>query len=123
MVNHRNLFVGGSLTFKGDDNEKLKKKKTKKKKSTSIKHKFEDGNMDVKAPPHGGDQHKNDADTDDMLTDAECAAIQKKQERERKDLERLAQMSHRQRVETFNEKLSQLTELNDIPRVSAAGNG
>jgi hypothetical protein len=32
-------------------------------------------------------------------------------------------MSHRERVEQFNEKLGQLTELNDIPRVSAAGNG
>lgn len=28
-----------------------------------------------------------------------------------------------QRVEQFNEHLSSLTELNDIPRVSAAGNG
>jgi hypothetical protein len=26
-------------------------------------------------------------------------------------------------VEQFNEKLGKLTELNDIPRVSAAGNG
>ena len=32
-------------------------------------------------------------------------------------------MSHRERVEQFNEKLGSLTELNDIPRVSAAGNG
>ena len=32
-------------------------------------------------------------------------------------------MSHRERVEQFNEKLGKLTELNDIPRVSAAGNG
>ena len=35
----------------------------------------------------------------------------------------LSSMSHRERVEQFNEKLGQLTELNDIPRVSAAGNG
>lgn len=32
-------------------------------------------------------------------------------------------MSHRERVNKFNEKLGSLTELNDIPRVSAAGNG
>lgn len=32
-------------------------------------------------------------------------------------------MSHRERVEQFNEKVGSLTELNDIPRVSAAGNG
>ena len=35
----------------------------------------------------------------------------------------LFSMSHRERVEQFNEKLGKLTELNDIPRVSAAGNG
>ena len=35
----------------------------------------------------------------------------------------LDSMSHRERVEQFNEKLGKLTELNDIPRVSAAGNG
>lgn len=32
-------------------------------------------------------------------------------------------LSHRERVEQFNEQLGKLTELNDIPRVSAAGNG
>ena len=38
-------------------------------------------------------------------------------------MEKIASQSHRERVETFNTKLSKLTELNDIPRVSAAGNG
>ncbi len=53
------------------------------------------------------------------LTDAERKALKYKLERERKELEQLAKKSHRERVEEFNEKLSNLTELNDIPRVSA----
>jgi protein FAM32A len=35
----------------------------------------------------------------------------------------LTAQTHREKVETFNAKLGSLTEHNDIPRVSAAGNG
>ena len=38
-------------------------------------------------------------------------------------MEKVVSLSHRERVEAFSEKLGNLTELNDIPRVSAAGNG
>jgi protein FAM32A len=34
-----------------------------------------------------------------------------------------AAKSHRERVDDLNEKLSTMTEHNDIPRISAAGNG
>lgn len=57
------------------------------------------------------------------MTQAEQKAHKRKQERERIELEKAAQKSHRERVEEFNEKLGNETELNDIPRVSAAGNG
>jgi len=33
------------------------------------------------------------------------------------------EITHRMKVEKFNEGLSNLSEHNDIPRVSAAGNG
>ena len=46
-----------------------------------------------------------------------------RQLREKQELEKVASKSHRDRIEEFNEKLGNLTEHNDIPRVSAAGNG
>ncbi len=59
----------------------------------------------------------------DELTEAERRAKRFKLERQKKDLEKISELSHRERIEKFNENLSKLTELNDIPRVSAAGNG
>lgn len=60
---------------------------------------------------------------DEELTESERRSMKFKQEKEKRDLERIAGKSHRERVEEFNEKLGKLTEHNDIPRVSAAGNG
>lgn len=100
-------FVGGALSFKGD-----KKKKSKKKKQ-SVKHELKK-------------REKEEVimnDDDDDLTEAERKAMSRRLERERIEAEKTAQKSHRERVEEFNEKLASQTELNDIPRVSAAGNG
>mmetsp|Transcript_15230 Transcript_15230/g.42152 ORF Transcript_15230/g.42152 Transcript_15230/m.42152 type:complete len:112 (+) Transcript_15230:119-454(+) len=107
-------FTGGALSFKGQ-------KKAKKKKSKS-KHKTD------KSPPaqqqKEQDQAASTADNyHDELTPAERKALVRKKEREQKDLEKLAQKSHRENIEEYNEKLGNLTEHNDIPRVSAAGNG
>jgi protein FAM32A len=66
---------------------------------------------------------KHPDEEDEELTEAERRALKFKRQRQRKDNERIAQKSHRERVEDLNEKLGSLTELNDIPRVSAAGNG
>merc|ERR1712157_413115 len=68
-------------------------------------------------------QHEEDEDFYENMTDAERKSLKFKSYREEKDLEKIAKQSHRERVEMFNEKLSKLTEHNDIPRVSAAGNG
>lgn len=57
------------------------------------------------------------------LTEAQRRFKQKQQERERLDAKKLVNVSYRERIDKFNEKLSKLTEHNDIPRVSAAGNG
>ena len=43
--------------------------------------------------------------------------------RENQTIEKNLSKSHRQRVMELNDKLSKLTEFNDIPRTSAAGNG
>ena len=121
-------FTGGALSFKGDA-----KAGAKKKKKSKSKHSLEvepDGRN--KNPPHSThvNQHNNinnnDHDNnnhDDDKTEAERRALIRKRERERKDLEKLAQKSHRETIEEFNEKLGELTEHNDIPRVRLLGGG
>jgi len=104
-------FIGGALSFKGD---KKSKKKAKKKKQT-VKHEVSETTAVNSSPPTSS--------LDEDMTEAERKASKKKKERELAELEQVAKMSHRERIEVFNAKLNELTELNDIPRVSAAGNG
>lgn len=40
-----------------------------------------------------------------------------------RDLKKLGSTSYRERLESFNTRLAKTTEHNDIPRISAAGNG
>jgi protein FAM32A len=107
-------FVGGALSFKGDKKKKRKTKHSLKAKKEKQIHDSEGATKVVVA---------ESTLQDEDLTEAERKAVARKLERERKELERVAKKSHRERVEEFNEKLSSLTEHNDIPRVSAAGNG
>mmetsp|Transcript_4927 Transcript_4927/g.10409 ORF Transcript_4927/g.10409 Transcript_4927/m.10409 type:complete len:109 (-) Transcript_4927:123-449(-) len=106
-------FVGGKLNLKGGAR---KKKRSSKKKRRS--------GGDVIDPSGGGSAADGSATgEEDGLTDAERRALKFKQAAERRDLEKVGERSHRERVEAFNSHLSTLTEHNDIPRVSAAGNG
>ena len=108
----KSAFLGGSLSFKGD------KKKSKKKKKSKTKHKLKNEGDVAKLPPPSDED-----DVDDELTEAERKALKFKKRRQQEESKKIAQQSHRERVETLNEKLGNMTELNDIPRVSAAGNG
>ena len=101
-------FLGGALSFKGD------KKKKAKKKSRKSKHRIDDKEHEERIPV----QSLPDDDDDDEMTEAERKALKYKLEKDRKDLDAVASKSHRERIEEFNEKLGQLTEHNDIPRVS-----
>ena len=60
---------------------------------------------------------------DSGLTPAQKRHRRKVKERESAKLRELVKKTHREKVEEFNHKLSTLTEHNDLPRVSAAGNG
>lgn len=106
-------FTGGALSFKGDK----KKKKKAKKKSSQAKHKLDDRSSSGTVVPASAIDPLAD------MTAAERKAMERKKERIRIDNQKLAQKSHRERIEEFNEKLGSATEHNDIPRVSAAGNG
>lgn len=120
MVSTSPAFIGGALSFKGDK----KKKKAKKKSQPKVKYETPAGSTGTGTGTGGShDRLPQEGDEEDEMTEAERAAFRKKQERELRELETVARQSHRERVEAFNEKLSQLTEHNDIPRVSAAGNG
>jgi len=106
------VFVGGKLSLKGD-----KKKKGKKKKSKS-KHDKKKSSRDEEAAAFAAANSGGSDDEEDELTEAERRSQKFKGKAERKDLEKAAKQSHRDRVEEFSQKLSELTELNDIPRVS-----
>jgi protein FAM32A len=97
-------FTGGALSFKGEKSKKTKKK------SQKSKHKIDNRLLNEVAAAIPTD--------DDDLTEAERKAQRFKEERAKQELESVAMKSHRERVEEFNEKLGNLTELNDIPRVS-----
>mmetsp|Transcript_726 Transcript_726/g.917 ORF Transcript_726/g.917 Transcript_726/m.917 type:complete len:120 (-) Transcript_726:1375-1734(-) len=60
---------------------------------------------------------------DDQLTEAERRHKKRALEKRKEEAAKAVNKTHRERVEEFNNKLSTLTEHNDIPRVSAAGNG
>ena len=108
------VFVGGKLSLKGDK----KKSKRKKSKSKHDKKKSSRDEQEAAAAAAANDSNGSDVDEDEM-TEAERKAQKYKQQAEKKDLEKVAKQSHRDRVEEYSQKLSQLTELNDIPRMSA----
>jgi protein FAM32A len=60
---------------------------------------------------------------EDYLTDAQRRHRQKQRAAEAKEVAAAVAVPYRERIQKFNYKLSTTTEHNDIPRVSAAGNG
>ena len=79
------FITGGALSFKGD-------KKAKKKKSKS-KHKSASKSEDPAVAAAKVSEPMEE------MTEAERKAAVRKKERERKDLEKLAQKSHRETIE------------------------
>jgi protein FAM32A len=116
-------FVGGALNFKGDKS-KIKKKKRRVKHEITTQETAEVFQETTTNTATSNTGSIEDAiHQDDGLTEVERKALRRRLERERLDAEKIAQKSHRERIEEFNSKLASQTELNDIPRVSAAGNG
>jgi protein FAM32A len=109
--------IGGKLKLKGSSTSnstttpKADLKSSQKRTSDSIEIDEGKGNADVVK------------DDEIHLTEAQKRFKKQKMEKEKRDAEKLAQKSFRDRIDEFNQKLSKLTEHNDIPRVSAAGNG
>lgn len=57
------------------------------------------------------------------LTESQLKHKRARAELELRQAKKLVSSSYRERVEDFNARLSRMTEHNDIPRISAAGNG
>ena len=110
MDAYKNVVRGGGLKLKGG---KKKKKKTRGLDAAAL---VELAPAAPAAPPRPA------AARDDGLTETERAHKRRLVAR-RKEAPRAARKSHRERVDDLNEKLSTMTEHNDIPRISAAGNG
>jgi protein FAM32A len=109
--------IGGKLKFKSDKN-------SKKIKRSSANN---DANFKKNEKNHIASS-SNNATEDvlqnvDYLTEAQKKHIEKKKKSEIADLKKTIRISFREKIENFNNKLATLTEHNDIPRVSADGNG
>ena len=57
------------------------------------------------------------------LTETQKKQREKQAKLETKIMKDTLSVSYRDRIDAFNNKLASLTEHNDIPRISAAGNG
>lgn len=113
-------FSGGKLNLKGSKKAKKKYKKSKHKinADAGIANDKRDNETSKQKEDWNGNSNDYVDESDDDLTPAERNSLNRKKQREREELEKLGNKSHRERVEEFNEKLGKLTEHNDIPRVS-----
>ena len=66
---------------------------------------------------------KSSVGSSSHLTEAQKKFLKRKTDLELQTIKKLSCSTYRDRVESFNMKLSTMTEHNDIPRISAAGNG
>ena len=104
-------FTGGKLKLKGSSSSSSSSEKKKRKIEETNSEKV---NVIEKV---------TDIKPDDYLTEAQKRNLQKKSEADLRQAKKLTKLTYRERLEQFNYKLSIKTEHNDIPRISAAGNG
>jgi protein FAM32A len=117
MSTTKPTVMGGKLKLKGSDSSIKKKRKADKisaEVSASTVVEGGDDTVDKAKPPAVPESH---------LTEAQKRYLKRKEEIDSRAIKSVIGMSYRDRVDTFNQKLNTMTEHNDIPRVSAAGNG
>lgn len=106
------VVIGGKFKFKSGGSTSVDKKIVKKRK--------------LDAPVD--EIQVNEKITEPELVRSALTETQKKQREKQAKLETkimkdTLSVSYRDRIDAFNNKLASLTEHNDIPRISAAGNG
>jgi protein FAM32A len=132
--------IGGALKLKGGLDLKRKSSKKKKKKKKRRREEEEETEAAAAATAaaaasRGGNdggsgraaaEEEDDDDEEDpenYLTEAEKRYHKVMKQRASEAASTAVSKTHREKVEEFNALLDNLTEHNDIPRVSAAGNG
>jgi protein FAM32A len=129
------VVIGGKLKLKGSGNNKTKvvNSSTETSTSSSLGKRSLDASSstttnttttEASSTTSSSSSGNSKEDKEDVhLTEAQKRFKAKRAEIESKRARELAKTSFRDRVEDFNMRLSKMTEHNDIPRVSAAGNG
>jgi protein FAM32A len=107
------LVVGGKLKLKGSGGG-----------SSSVKRSVNvPSEVAATKPPEEAKPKESSSKGAEYLTASQKRHMERKIEKEKEDAKKMSKTSFRDRVEMFNNKLAQMTEHNDIPRISAAGNG
>ena len=118
-------FTGGKLKLKGTSSSDVGKKKKRK---VSKENEIEDSGLKIPSSSSSSssssmEMKSTELKPEDYLTKAELRFLKKKEEADARTAKNLVKHTYRERVENFNVKLATATEHNDIPRISAAGNG
>ena len=120
-VAKKSTSVGGKLKFKGSNSGD---KKSKKSDSESSISRMQSNISDQKKEPSNVSLSDNgDKKSVIFMTEAQKIHKEKRMAMEEKELKKFVKVPHRDRIEMFNMRLGQMSEHNDIPRISAAGNG
>ena len=122
-------FTGGKLKLKGSSSSDGGKKKKKRK--ISKEDETEDSGLKITSSSSSSsssstatmEMKSTELKPEDYLTKAELRFLKKKEEADARTAKEIVKHTYRERVENFNVKLATATEHNDIPRISAAGNG
>ena len=109
--------VGGKLKLKGAAIEKPDKKKKKKKKKKDKKRDYVELNETDEEEDDGLETKMKEERKLDTRTEAEKAHEERSRQQRRKRIVEQAELSHKDKVKLFNEKLAKLSEHHDIPKV------
>lgn len=123
-VTKKPLIIGGKLKLKGSGlsggNGSAPRRAESQVTVSGKKRSAEEIETNPEAPSSSSSSITNSTV---QMTEAQRRFKEKQRQLEERQLKKVASKPYRERVEEFNEKLSKLTEHNDIPRISAAGNG
>jgi len=118
------VVIGGKLKFKGSSNSNNKNSSIPKTTSSSISSSSSLTTTTTTTTSKDSNKRSREDEEDlSHLTESEKRFRISKIEKEKKDMKKLVKQTYRDRLKEFNEKLSKQSEHNDIPRISAAGNG
>ena len=113
--------IPGKLKLKGVSSTSDKKKKKKKRNREESDRDRDHEDPKVEEITTGASSSNTNSDA--FLTESQRKFEQKRRKTDLQKAKHITQTTYRERVEKFNYDLSIMSEHNDIPRVSAAGNG